>query len=113
MHRLAASLALAVAVKDEKPTPAPAPKPDGKACPECAPDGVPLHPGHPGKVGDGTVFMDCPNASCPFKVTALPLSNTSEAPPAKPAPVAKPAPEKPIVYRKVCKDGVCTLVPVQ
>ena len=34
--------------------------PAGSWCDECTPGGVPLYPGHPGKVGDGTVFNTCP-----------------------------------------------------
>ena len=109
--RLGAWLALHIA-HEAPPLKVPSPdKPDqGDTCDEC---------GGTGKLGDGTVFVKCgacngtgkkPAAAFdpPEEAAAFKAADEPPAPPAKPAPVAA----KPITYRKVCRNGVCTLEPI-
>ena len=110
--RLGAWLALHVA-HEAPPLKVPSPdKPDqGDTCDEC---------GGTGKLGDGTVFVKCGACNGTGKKPAAAFDTPAEAeafkasaaPPAKLAPPPAAAAAKPIAYRKVCRNGVCTLEPI-
>ena len=109
--RLGAWLALHVA-HEAPPLKVPSPdKPDqGDTCDEC---------GGTGKLGDGTVFVKCGACNGTGKKPAAAFDppeeaaafKAAEAPPAKPTAQLQ-APRDGRTYRRVCRDGVCTLEPV-
>lgn len=74
-HRLGSYLGYIVVVSESLSGPA---KPDepkpGDWCPDCTPGGVPLFPGHPGKIGDGTVFQTCGTCNGTQKIGSMPMS---------------------------------------
>jgi hypothetical protein len=112
--RAAMGVAVAYALlRSAPPAPPPAPAPVGKVCPECAPDGRPVYPDHPGQVGDGTIFTPCPNASCPYKPTehVVPVVPGVVPDAKKPEQYAVP-PKDGRVYRKRCVNGQCWWEPV-
>jgi hypothetical protein len=109
--RLGAWLALHVA-REAPPLKVPSPdKPDqGDTCEEC---------GGTGKLGDGTVFVKCGACNGTGKKPAAAFDTPAEAEafkaaeaPKPAAPTPPPAAAKPIAYRKVCRNGVCTLEPI-
>jgi hypothetical protein len=101
------------AVTAEKPPEPPAPpKPDepddGESCSECS---------GTGRLGDGTVSVACGACNGTGKKQAGPVPSSPAKPAVAPKAAAAPPPPaaaaaKPIAYRKVCRNGVCTLEPI-
>lgn len=108
--RLGAHLALTIA-SSPAPTPTPPPVPQGDSCPDC---------GGAGKVGDGTVFRTCLTCGGTGKRKVEKDDPEPRWPePTKPQ-AAAPQPERYAVppkdgrvYKKVCRNGVCSWEPVQ